>query len=96
MKIGDKVIIKRRGIRCEKVNLCPHGCPFVGKIGTIVELGTLITVNDFLGCGTRYCSGFTKEVLELVDRKNQQDYDKVIDLSHIKKYKVAQFLEGLK
>jgi hypothetical protein len=87
-KVGDKV--KIIGKKCTITGGCPDGCAFYNKIGTITEFGKpCIGIKNFAKMGDQWCSGFTEDMLELVDKTQ-------LDLSHIKKYKVAIFLEGLK
>ena len=87
-KVGDKVRIiakQRKGL----TGCCIEGCPFYNKVGTIIELGKpCIGIKNFSGMRDQWCSGFTEDMLELVEGKKR-------DLSHIKKYKVAEFLENL-
>lgn len=90
-KVGDRVRIiakQHRGL----TGCCMDGCPFYNKVGTIVGFNKpCISIKNFAGMKDQWCSGFTADMLESLTGDREK-----LDLSHIKKYKVAVFLESLK
>jgi len=85
-KIGDKVRVVKGCYN--EVSHCGGKCPFVNKEGIVCEIGYgTYGVNKFKNLSGRkdaWCSGFTKNCLELIDKPSVKPFGIVKFLDNIK------------